>query len=132
MGLLDILNGMQNGPRGQRQPSGTTGSGGMSPLTMAMLGILAYKAIKTFTGAQSASPSGGRPPSPPGASGRAWTWPSGRLSTVENVCRDVGQRADPDRPVQPRPAVVLPQLADHEHVDLVERQPTHQLARLVK
>jgi hypothetical protein len=22
MGLLDILNGMQNGPRGQRQPSG--------------------------------------------------------------------------------------------------------------
>jgi uncharacterized protein YidB (DUF937 family) len=42
MGLLDILNGMQNGPRGQKTP----GSGGMSPITMAILGLLAYKAIK--------------------------------------------------------------------------------------
>jgi uncharacterized protein YidB (DUF937 family) len=44
MGLLDVLNGMQNGPRGQRDPSG----GGMSPITMALLGLLAYKAIKSF------------------------------------------------------------------------------------
>ena len=34
LGLLDVLNGMQNGPRGQRQP----GSGGMSPMTMALIG----------------------------------------------------------------------------------------------
>jgi uncharacterized protein YidB (DUF937 family) len=35
MGLLDVLNGMQAGPRGQRRP----GSGrGMSPITMALLG----------------------------------------------------------------------------------------------
>ncbi len=44
MGLLDVLNGMQNGPHGQRTP----GSGGMSPMTMALLGLLAYKAIKSF------------------------------------------------------------------------------------
>ena len=34
MGLLDVLNGMQNGPRGQRTP-GASG-GGMSPITMAL------------------------------------------------------------------------------------------------
>ena len=37
MGLLDVLNGMQNGPRGPSNPSAQTG-GGMSPLTMAILG----------------------------------------------------------------------------------------------
>jgi uncharacterized protein YidB (DUF937 family) len=47
MGLMDILNGMQNGPRGARQPAPTgSGSGGMSPMMMALLGMLAYKAIK--------------------------------------------------------------------------------------
>jgi uncharacterized protein YidB (DUF937 family) len=47
MGLLDILNGMQNGPRGQRQsPPPGEQSGGMSPIMMALLGLLAYKAIK--------------------------------------------------------------------------------------
>src|SRR3954469_8039421 len=45
MGLLDVLNGMQNGPRGQAQPA-PPGSGGMSPWMMALLGMLAYKAIK--------------------------------------------------------------------------------------
>ena len=58
MGLIDVLNGMQNGPHGQRGPSGS--SGGMSPITMAILGVLAFKAIKSFTGSQpsvhSASP----------------------------------------------------------------------------
>jgi uncharacterized protein YidB (DUF937 family) len=59
MGLLDILNGMQNGPHGQRQPPGTgsSSSGGMSPLMMALLGLLAYKAFKGFGGSQ--APSGG-------------------------------------------------------------------------
>src|SRR5271155_1072752 len=51
MGLLDVLNGMQNGPRGQRTPS-SAGSGGMSPMTMAILGLLAFKAVKSFTGGQ--------------------------------------------------------------------------------
>jgi uncharacterized protein YidB (DUF937 family) len=49
MGLLDVLNGMQNGPRGPSTPS-AQGSGGMSPMTMAILGLLAYKAVKHITG----------------------------------------------------------------------------------
>ena len=50
MGLLDVLNGMQNGPRGQ--PNQSSSSGGMSPITMAILGLLAYKAVKSFGGSQ--------------------------------------------------------------------------------
>jgi len=60
MGLMDVLNGMQNGPRGQRDPS--SGGGGMSPITMAILGVLAYKAVKGLTSAQPSSPSGTRIP----------------------------------------------------------------------
>jgi uncharacterized protein YidB (DUF937 family) len=68
MGLLDVLNGMQNGPRGQRQPNPGGSSGGMSPLTMALLGLLAYKALKHFGGAQQqGAPSGtGTPRIPQG------------------------------------------------------------------
>jgi uncharacterized protein YidB (DUF937 family) len=45
MGLMDVLNGMRNGPRGQAtsQPHVT---GGMSPLTIGLLAYLAYKAFK--------------------------------------------------------------------------------------
>jgi uncharacterized protein YidB (DUF937 family) len=52
MGLIDILNGMQNGPRGPSSPAPTTQGkegGGMSPLMMALLGLLAYKAFKGLT-----------------------------------------------------------------------------------
>jgi len=66
MGLIDVLNGMQNGPRGQRNPSATpsSGSGGMSPITMAILGLLAYKAMKGLAGSQpSAAPANTRVPS---------------------------------------------------------------------
>jgi uncharacterized protein YidB (DUF937 family) len=50
MGLMDVLNGMQNGPHGPRGSSSSSGSGGgMSPMTMAILGLLAYKALKSFT-----------------------------------------------------------------------------------
>src|SRR5882724_1311361 len=51
MGLLDILNGMQNGPRGQTDPNA---KGGMSPITMAILALLAYKGIKHMSGGQQA------------------------------------------------------------------------------
>jgi uncharacterized protein YidB (DUF937 family) len=51
MGLLDVLNGMQNGPRGPSGPSAPSG-GGMSPMTMAILGLLAFKAIKHLTASQ--------------------------------------------------------------------------------
>ena len=52
MGLLDVLNGMQNGPRGPGNP-GAQSSGGMSPMTMAILALLAYKAVKHISGSQS-------------------------------------------------------------------------------
>ncbi|MGZ3289817.1 MAG: YidB family protein [Xanthobacteraceae bacterium] len=56
MGLLDVLNGMQNGPRGSSNPGAQSG-GGMSPLTMAILGLLAWKAVKHLSGNQAgASP----------------------------------------------------------------------------
>lgn len=73
MGLLDVINGMQHGPRGQPQSGAIgSGSGGMSPLTMALLGLLAYKALKSsgglghiFGGVQPAQPgSAPRPPFP--------------------------------------------------------------------
>src|SRR5262249_40586360 len=61
MGLLDVLNGMQNGPRGQQDPNA---KGGMSPITMAILALLAYKGIKHVAGSatpQAPSPSPGAP-----------------------------------------------------------------------
>jgi|SRR4051812_26176818 uncharacterized protein YidB (DUF937 family) len=61
MGLLDILNGMQNGPRGQTHP----GKGGMSPITMAMLALLAYKAYgKMTSGGQPQAAPAGKVPAP--------------------------------------------------------------------
>ena len=72
MGLLDVLNGMQNGPHGQRTPGST--SGGMSPITMAVLGLIAYKAIKSFSGGQPSVAPAGAGASPginPGAQGNA-------------------------------------------------------------
>ena len=55
MGLLDVLNGMQNGPRGTSTQTAQSG-GGMSPMTMAILALLAYKAVKHISGGQSDTP----------------------------------------------------------------------------
>ncbi len=52
MGLMDILNGMQNGPRGPSGPSDPNAKSGMSPMTMAILALLAYKAVKHVSGGQ--------------------------------------------------------------------------------
>jgi len=69
MGLLDVLNGMAQGPRGPSTSSSSSGgsqSGGMSPLMMALLGLLAWKAVKHVTAGRPDAP---RPaPSPPPAS----------------------------------------------------------------
>jgi uncharacterized protein YidB (DUF937 family) len=66
MGLLDVLNGMQNGPRGPSNPNAQ--SSGMSPMTMAILGLLAWKAVKHLTASQpGAAPAPA--PSPGGAPG---------------------------------------------------------------
>ena len=66
MGLMDVLNGMQNGPHGSRGSAPSSGSsGGMSPITMAVLGLLAYKALKSFTGqSRTAAPAGAPAPTP--------------------------------------------------------------------
>jgi len=72
MGLMDILNGMQNGPRGQRQPTGSAppeSGGGVSPIMMALLGLLAYKAVKHIGGQ----------PAAPGSQGRPHLWSVNRL-----------------------------------------------------
>jgi uncharacterized protein YidB (DUF937 family) len=68
MGLMDVLNGMQNGPRGAPNPGSGPSGKGMSPITMAVLGLLAYKAIKSFTATPSASPAtpGTSTPAPSG------------------------------------------------------------------
>ena len=66
MGLMDILNGMENGPRGAKQPTGSSGSGsgGMSPMTMALIGLLAWNLfvyvalIVTWIRARGRAPSG--------------------------------------------------------------------------
>jgi uncharacterized protein YidB (DUF937 family) len=69
MGLMDVLNGMQNGPRGPRAPSTGSSSSGMSPMMMAMLGLLAYKALKSFTSGPSAAPAGQTPAAPSAGGG---------------------------------------------------------------
>lgn len=76
MSLMDILNSLQNGPLGAGGPAGGAASaptsapaggsrGGMSPMTMALLALLAYKAIKGFGSspaqASSAAPGGALP-----------------------------------------------------------------------
>ena len=59
---MDVLTGMRNGPRGGA--SAGSGGGMMSPIMMAVMGLLAYKAVKSFTGSSAqagaaAAPSGG-------------------------------------------------------------------------
>jgi uncharacterized protein YidB (DUF937 family) len=68
MGLLDVLNGMQNGPRGPSTPSAQSG-GGMSPMTMAILALLAYKAVKHISGGSASTAAPTPAPAPGGVSG---------------------------------------------------------------
>jgi len=87
MGLMDVLNGMQNGPHGPRGES-TGSGGGMSPMTMAILGLLAYKTFKSFTSLPTAAPAApgtaGTPstPSAPGRGGGISDILKGGLGTV--------------------------------------------------
>jgi uncharacterized protein YidB (DUF937 family) len=62
MGLLDVINGMQHGPRGPSDPNAK--SGGMSPITMAILALLAYKAVKHLGGSQPGASPATPAPSP--------------------------------------------------------------------
>jgi uncharacterized protein YidB (DUF937 family) len=84
MGLLDVLNGMQQGPRGPStsNPSAPS-SGGMSPMTMAILGLLAWKAIKHMTAGQpGAAPQPAPSPAGGGMSGGTGGGPGGGLGNV--------------------------------------------------
>jgi uncharacterized protein YidB (DUF937 family) len=82
MGLLDILNGMQNGPRGQQQPKSSGSSGGMSPIMMALLGLLAYKALKGRSGQAATTGGMGQPgPLPSGSNINAGNT-GGRLGDI--------------------------------------------------
>jgi uncharacterized protein YidB (DUF937 family) len=74
MGLLDVLNGMQNGPRGPSTPSALGSSSGMSPMTMAILGLLAFKAFKHLTAGQ---PGAAPAPAPSPGTTTANAGPSG-------------------------------------------------------
>ena len=80
MGLADVLNSMQNDPSGQRAFG--SGGGGMSPLTMALLGLLAYKAVKSFAGGQPSAASAG-PGAPAGGN-------IGAPGTEPNVAGSLG------------------------------------------
>ena len=83
MGLMDILNGMQNGPRGQRQPGSTKKeSGGLSPMMIALIGLLAYKAMKG-KGGRGAVPGGSDQPVPIPRGGTATAGkPGGTLGDI--------------------------------------------------
>jgi uncharacterized protein YidB (DUF937 family) len=60
MSLRDVLMGIQNGPRGAPQPQ--SGKTGMSPIVLALLGLLAYKAFKGRGGEAPANPGRAGPP----------------------------------------------------------------------
>jgi len=64
MGLRDVLNGMMNGPGGQRQPS-TRKTKGMPRIIWALLGLLAYKAFKGDDGRAIPPNSEPQNPNPP-------------------------------------------------------------------
>ncbi len=70
MGLRNIIQGMKNGPRGQRQPSSGDSGGGRSRIMMAILGLLAYKALKGSS--QPAPTDSGQPGRLPNAPPRRW------------------------------------------------------------
>jgi uncharacterized protein YidB (DUF937 family) len=94
MGFLDVLNGMQNGPRGQQDPS----KGGMSPITMAILALLAYKGFKHITGnRQQDTASGAQHHVPGGRSGEANTAPSGGVGDILGGLLGGGRGPTPGR-----------------------------------
>ncbi len=111
MGLLDILNGMQNGPRGQRQPSGrqasgsSSGGGGMSPIMMALLGLLAYKAVKgggpgNILGSGQAPAGAGKATPPPPSGDMKAGAPGGGLADILGDLLG-GQAGNPARKAAP-------------------------------
>jgi uncharacterized protein YidB (DUF937 family) len=79
MGLSDVLTGMKNGPRGGVSSGEPTS--GMSPITMGLLALLAYKALKGsgILGSEPVAqpPVSGEAPVPAGSGVGASDWLSG-------------------------------------------------------
>ena len=83
MGLMDVLNGMANGPRGPAEPGER---GGISPITMGLLALLAYKTMRgegplgglfrQGSAPAGSAPAGNAPSAPPqtGAGGGLLDW----------------------------------------------------------
>jgi uncharacterized protein YidB (DUF937 family) len=69
MGFLDALRGMQNGPGGAAVPSGSGTGSGMSPVTMALLALLAFKAWKGHSARADTTNSQMAPANPQAGSG---------------------------------------------------------------
>jgi uncharacterized protein YidB (DUF937 family) len=69
MGLLDVINGMQQGPRGSSAPTNAQSGGGMSPMTMAILALIGWKAFKHLTANQSGATAAPPPPPSTGSTG---------------------------------------------------------------
>src|SRR5262249_14264997 len=67
MGLAGILSGKMHGARSQRRPPRSGSGAGMSPIMMAVLGLLAYKAFKG-RGGQGPNPRATERPVAPGGS----------------------------------------------------------------
>jgi uncharacterized protein YidB (DUF937 family) len=114
MGLMDVLRGMQYGPHGQPAPRSGTGSGtgtgtgstgstgtGMSPITMAILGLLAYKALKSITHQGEPAPAGAPRPSGNGGGSIGSQSPGARTRSLQSGDSDVD---DLDIDMEPRDA----------------------------
>ena len=69
MGLFDVINGMQQGPRGSSS-STPQSSGSMSPMTMAIIALIGWKAFKHLTASQPGA-TAAPPPSGAGTGGGA-------------------------------------------------------------
>jgi uncharacterized protein YidB (DUF937 family) len=75
MGLMDVLQGMANGPRGGQ--TAQPGRSGISPLVMGLLAMLAYKTMKAegpLGGLFGNRPAQGTAPQPTGSGGGLMSW----------------------------------------------------------
>ena len=83
MGLLDIINAVQQGSAGQRDEAPTSGGGGISPIAIALIGLLAQQAFKYLKPDEAAaSPSAGSTAPPKSGFSPAGAGDEGGLSDL--------------------------------------------------
>jgi uncharacterized protein YidB (DUF937 family) len=146
MGLLDVLQGMANGPRGGQ--TAQSGRSGISPLAMGLLAMLAYKTMKgegPLGGLFGNRPAQGTAPEPTGsggglmmswlqsglggalASGTAATVVSGGISELlnrlqQNGLGDAGRSWVGHGPNQPVSANDIQEAAGSDTVDALAKE----------